>query len=287
VDGILLNTEAFKNWKPEFADAEFIFSDGKGNIVQINNESDRGAPLSPGEGTGVRCGAEVEKMSKSKFNTVNPDDLVAKYGADTFRMYEMFLGPVEISKPWDTKGIEGVHRFIKKLWRLFYDENKGLVVTNDAPNAAELKVLHKAIKKIEDDTERYSFNTAVSAFMIAVNDISDLKCHKRAILEQLVTLLVPYAPHISEELWHAMGNTTSVLDASFPVFNAAHVAESSKEYPVSINGRVRTNMSFPLDAEQPAVQEAVLANELVQKWMEGKEMKKLIFVKGKMINVVV
>jgi leucyl-tRNA synthetase len=226
-------------------------------------------------------------MSKSKFNTVNPDDLVAKYGADTFRMYEMFLGPVEISKPWDTKGIEGVHRFIKKLWRLFYDENKGLVVTNDAPNAAELKVLHKAIKKIEDDTERYSFNTAVSAFMIAVNDISDLKCHKRAILEQLVTLLVPYAPHISEELWHAMGNTTSVLDASFPVFNAAHVAESSKEYPVSINGRVRTNMSFPLDAEQPAVQEAVLANELVQKWMEGKEMKKLIFVKGKMINVVV
>ena len=275
VDGYELDTEAFKKWRnAEYANAEFILEDGSSS----SGGARKGAYI---------CGSEVEKMSKSKFNTVNPDDLVAKYGADTFRMYEMFLGPVEISKPWDTKGIEGVHRFIKKLWRLFYDENKGLVVTNDAPNAAELKVLHKAIKKIEDDTERYSFNTAVSAFMIAVNDISDLKCHKRAILEQLVTLLVPYAPHISEELWHAMGNTTSVLDASFPVFNAAHVAESSKEYPVSINGRVRTNMSFPLDAEQPAVQEAVLANELVQKWMEGKEMKKLIFVKGKMINVVV
>lgn len=275
VDGYELDTDAFKKWRnAEYANAEFIFEDGSSP-----SGGDR-------EGAYI-CGSEVEKMSKSKFNTVNPDDLVAKYGADTFRMYEMFLGPVEISKPWDTKGIEGVHRFIKKLWRLFFDENKGLIVTNDAPNAAELKVLHKAIKKIEDDTERYSFNTAVSAFMIAVNDISDLKCHKRAILEQLVTLLVPYAPHISEELWHAMGNTTSVLDANFPVFNAAHVAESSKEYPVSINGKVRTNMSFPLDAEQSAVQEAVLANELVQKWMEGKEMKKLIFVKGKMINVVV
>ena len=287
VDGILLDTEAFKNWKTEFADAIFIFSDGKGNVIEINNESGGEAPLSPGEGMGVRCGSLVEKMSKRLYNTVNPDDLVAKYGADTFRMYEMFLGPVEVSKPWDTKGIEGVHRFIKKLWRLFYDDSKGLIVTNDAPNAEELKALHKAIKKIEDDTERYSFNTAVSAFMIVVNDLSDLKCHKRAILEQLVILLVPYAPHISEELWHVLGNTSTVLDASYPVFNAAHVTESSKEYPVSINGRVRTNMSFPLDAEQSAVQEAVLANELVQKWMEGKEMKKLIFVKGKMINVVV
>jgi leucyl-tRNA synthetase len=287
VDGILLDTEAFKNWKPEFNDAKFIFSDGKGKKVEFNNESGGDAPISLGEGTGVRCASEVEKMSKSKFNTVNPDDLVAKYGADTFRMYEMFLGPLEQSKPWDTKGIEGVHRFIKKLWRMFYDDVKGLIVTNDAATPEELKVLHKTIKKIDDDTERYSFNTAVSAFMIAVNELSDLKCHKRSVLEQLVTLLVPYAPHISEELWHALGNTTSVLDASFPVFNAAYVTESSKEYPVSINGRVRTNMSFPLDAEQPAVQEAVLANELVQKWMEGKPMKKLIFVKGKMINVVV
>jgi leucyl-tRNA synthetase len=279
VDGYELNIEEFRKWRNgEFENAQFIFENG--NIYPplsiLRNPDDK-----------YICGSEVEKMSKSKFNTVNPDDLVAKYGADTFRMYEMFLGPVEVSKPWDTKGIEGVHRFIKKLWRLFYDDSKGLIVTNDAPNAEELKALHKAIKKIEDDTERYSFNTAVSAFMIVVNDLSDLKCHKRAILEQLVILLVPYAPHISEELWHVLGNTSTVLDASYPVFNAAHVTESSKEYPVSINGRVRTNMSFPLDAEQSAVQEAVLANELVQKWMEGKEMKKLIFVKGKMINVVV
>jgi leucyl-tRNA synthetase len=244
---------------------------------------------------GVRCSAEVEKMSKSKFNTVNPDDLVAKYGADTFRMYEMFLGPVEVSKPWDTKGIEGVHRFIKKLWRLFYDDVKGLIVTNVAPTPAELKILHKTIKKIEEDTERFSFNTAVSAFMIAVNDLTDLKCHKVDILYPLIVMLTPYAPHISEELFNALKTSVvgkgiageTVLDASFPVFIPAHVAESSKEYPVSINGRVRTNMSFDLDAEQAAVQEAVLANELVQKWMEGKPLKKMIYVKGKMINVVV
>lgn len=265
VDGYELDTHAFRKWRNgEYAAAEFILEDGK-----------------------YLCGSEVEKMSKSKFNTVNPDDLVAKYGADTFRMYEMFLGPVEISKPWDTKGIEGVHRFIKKLWRLFYDDVKGFVVTNDSPTAAELKTLHKTIKKIEDDTDRFSFNTVVSAFMIAVNELSDLKCHKRSILEPMLILLTPYGPHISEELWHALGNTGSILDATFPVFNAAHVTESTKEYPVSINGKVRTNMNLPLDAEPAQVQQAVLANEVVQKWMEGKEMKKFIFVKGKMINVVV
>lgn len=230
---------------------------------------------------------EVEKMSKSKFNTVNPDDLVARYGADTFRMYEMFLGPVELSKPWDTKGIEGVHRFIKKLWRLFYHEEKGLVVTRDAPSPAELKVLHKTIKKIEDDTERFSFNTAVSAFMIAVNELSDLKCHKQAILEPMLVLLTPYAPHIAEELWHALGHSSSILDAAYPTFDVTHVTESSKEYPVSINGKVRTNMLLPLDASQEEVQTAVLANEVVQKWIECKPLKKLIYVKGKMINLVV
>lgn len=265
VDGYELDLEAFKQWRNgEYAKAEFVLENGK-----------------------YICGAEVEKMSKSKFNTVNPDTLVEKFGADTFRMYEMFLGPVEQSKPWDTKGIEGVHRFLKKLWRLFYDEVKGKHWTDEQPTAAELKVLHRTIKKIEDDTERYSFNTAVSGFMICVNELSDLKCHKKAILEQLLILLTPYAPHISEELWHAMGNTGSILDAPFPEFNAAYVAESSKEYPVSINGKVRTNINLPLDATQEFVQEIVLANELVQKWMEGKPMKKLIFVKGKMINVVI
>jgi leucyl-tRNA synthetase len=232
------------------------------------------------------CDSEVEKMSKSKLNAVNPDDLVEKFGADTFRMYEMFLGPVEQSKPWDTKGIEGVHRFLKKLWRLFYDENK-LIVTNDAPNAAELKVLHKTIKKIEEDTERYSFNTAVSSFMIAVNELSDLKSHKRAILEPLAIMLTPYAPHIAEELYHRLGNTTSVLDASFPVYNASYTAESSKEYPVSINGKLRTTMQVSLDAEQAEVETMVMQNELVKRWIEDKPIKKFIFVKGKMINVVV
>ncbi|MES2646878.1 MAG: leucine--tRNA ligase [Bacteroidota bacterium] len=265
VDGFELDINAFKKWRNgEYAQAEFILEDGK-----------------------YICGAEVEKMSKSKFNTVNPNELVEKYGADTFRMYEMFLGPVEQSKPWDTKGIEGVHRFLKKLWRLILEDGKGLVINNDAPNAAELKVLHKTIKKIEEDTERYSFNTAVSTFMIAVNELSDLKCHKRQVIEPLVIMLTPFAPHIAAELYHAIGNNESVLDAPFPIFDASYVTESTKEYPVSINGRLRTTMNVSLDAIQADVELMVMSNELVQKWMEGKPMKKFIFVKGKMINVVV
>lgn len=265
VDGYELDIEAFKKWRNgEYANAEFILEDGK-----------------------YLCGAEVEKMSKSKFNTVNPDMLVDKYGADTFRMYEMFLGPIEQSKPWDTKGIEGVHRFLKKFWRLFFDEQKGAVWNNDAPTDAEYKSLHKAIKKIEEDTERFSFNTAVSAFMICVNELSDLKCNKRAILEPLCILMTPYAPHIAEELWNALGNAGSVLDAAFPVFEPKYLVESSKEYPVSINGKVRTSLSFALDADQATVEAGVLANDVVQKWLEGKPPKKIIYVKGKMINVVI
>lgn len=264
VDGYELNIEEFIKRKPEYVNAEIILEDGK-----------------------YLCGAEVEKMSKSKFNTVNPDMLVDKYGADTFRMYEMFLGPIEQSKPWDTKGIEGVHRFLKKFWRLFFDEQKGAVWNNDAPTDAEYKSLHKAIKKIEEDTERFSFNTAVSAFMICVNELSDLKCNKRAILEPLCILMTPYAPHIAEELWHALGNAGSVLDAAFPVFEPKYLVESSKEYPVSINGKVRTSLSFALDADQATVEAGVLANEVVQKWLEGKPPKKIIYVKGKMINVVI
>jgi len=265
VDGYELDITAFKQWRNgEYANATFVLESGK-----------------------YICGAEVEKMSKSKFNTVNPDVLVEKYGADTFRMYEMFLGPVDQSKPWDTKGIEGVHRFLKKLWRLFYDELKGKVWNNDSPNPAELKVLHKTILKIQEDTERFSFNTAVSTFMICVNELADLKCNKKAILEQLLILLTPYAPHISEELWHQLGNDGSVLDATFPAFNASYVQESTKDYPVSINGRVRTNINLPIDMEQAEAENIVLANELVQKWLEGKSVKKFIFVKGRMINVVI
>jgi len=265
VDGSELNIEAFKKWRNgEYANAEFIFEEGK-----------------------YICGSEVEKMSKSKFNTVNPDDLVTRYGADTFRMYEMFLGPVEQSKPWDTKGIEGVHRFLKKLWRLFFDDLKGQVWNEEKANSEELKVLHKTIKKIEDDTERFSFNTAVSAFMVCVNELSDLKCHKREVLESLLIMVVPYAPHISEELWRALGNNASILDASFPTFEAAYVIESSKEYPVSINGKLRTTLNLPLDITQQEVDVIILANEVVGKWLEGKAPKKIIFVKGKMINIVI
>ncbi len=283
VDGVELNISAFRKWRNgEYADTIIIGEDGE---VSMPN-----TPLSTnGEGPGVRyiCGVEVEKMSKSKFNTVDPTDLVEKFGADTFRMYEMFLGPVDQSKPWDTKGIEGVHRFLKKFWRLFFDEMKGKVWNEEKATAEELKVLHRTIKKIEEDTERFSFNTAVSAFMICVNELADLKCHKREVLESVIIMLTPYAPHISEELWAALGNTGSVLDAAYPVFESKYVIESSKEYPVSINGKVRTNINIALDANPEQVQEIALTNELVQKWMEGKPLKKFIFVKGKMINIVI
>lgn len=264
VDGVELDTEAFKKWRPDYAKATFILENGK-----------------------YVCGTLMEKMSKSKFNTVNPDMLVEKFGADTFRMYEMFLGPVEQSKPWETKGIEGVHRFLKKTWRLFFDENKGLIVKNDAPTAEELKTLHRTIRKIEDDSERLSFNTAVSAFMVCVNELTDQKCNKKAILEQLLVLLTPYAPHLAEELWEAIGNSGSILDASFPVFEEKYVVESAKEYPVSVNGKLRTTINISLDAEAAEVEQIALANEIVQKWLEGKAPKKIIFVKGKMINIVV
>lgn len=264
VDGLELNINEFSSQFPEYSKPIFLLEDGK-----------------------YICDAEVEKMSKSKYNTVNPDELCEKYGADTFRMYEMFLGPVELSKPWDTKGIEGVHRFLKKFWRLFADETKGWLVTDAEPTAEELKVLHRTIKKIEDDTERFSFNTAVSGFMIATNELSDLKCHKRAILEPLLILLTPYAPHICAELWQQLGHADSILDAPYPVFDARHVAESSKEYPVSVNGKLRTTMTISLDAAQAEVEALVLANEVVQKWLEGKTPKKIIFVRGKMVNVVV
>ncbi len=230
---------------------------------------------------------ESEKMSKSKFNVDNPDDLVAQYGADTFRMYEMFLGPIEQSKPWDTKGIEGVHRFLKKLWRLFIDEQKGLIVTDTDPDNASLKVLHKTIKKVEDDIERYSFNTAVSAFMVCVNELTDLKCHNKPVLESLLILLAPYAPHIAEELYHLVGNNTSVINATYPKWEEKYLVESEKEYPVSINGKLRTTITISLDALQEDVEKIALNNETVQKWIGDKKPKKIIFVKNKMINVVI
>jgi leucyl-tRNA synthetase len=275
VDGVELDIELFRNWREEFRDAEFVLEGGK-----------------------YICGVMTEKMSKRLYNTVNPDTIVERYGADTFRMYEMFLGPVEMSKPWDTKGIEGVHRFLKKLWRLFFDEQKGAIWTTsasspsgkaggEAATAEELKILHRTIKKIQEDTERFSYNTAVSAFMVCVNELTDLKCHKKEILEQLVILLAAYAPHISEELWHHLGHTTTVLGAPFPKLEEKYLVESSKEYPISVNGKLRTTIHIDLNAIQPQVEEIVLANAVVQKWLEGKPPKRIIYVKGKMVNVVV
>lgn len=265
VDGVTLDVEGFRKWRSEYANAQFIL-----------------------EGDQYICGVETEKMSKSKYNVVNPDDIVKEYGADTFRMYEMFLGPIEMSKPWDTKGIEGVHRFLKKFWRLFFDDQtEQCIVTDEAPTPEELKALHKTIKKITEDIERFSFNTSVSQFMILTNELSDLKCHKKAILDDAVKLLCPFAPHIAEELWHQLGHAGSVTAAAYPEFVASYIEESNKVYPVAINGKHRTNIEFPVTAEQADVEPVVLANEVVIKWLEGKPHKKIIFVKGKMINVIV
>lgn len=228
----------------------------------------------------------LEKMSKSKYNVDNPDDIVAQYGADTFRMYEMFLGPIDVSKPWDTKGIEGVHRFLKKMWRLYQDDT-GSIVTNDAATEAELKILHKTIKKVSEDIEKFSFNTAVSQFMICVNELSAADCHKREVLEPLAILIAPFAPHFAEELWHSFGHEGSVVDATYPKYEEKYVTENSKKYPVAINGKARTEMEFPLDVDKAELEKEVMANEVVQKWVDGKPVKKFIYVPGRMINVVV
>jgi leucyl-tRNA synthetase len=264
VNGVELDTEAFRKWKPDFHDADFILEEGK-----------------------YRCGTRLEKMSKRYFNVVNPDEIVEKYGADTFRMYEMFLGPVEQDKPWDTKGIEGVHRFLKKLWRLFVHEEKGLVISRDEPTDAEWKALYRTIRKVEEDTERFSFNTVVSQFMIGVNELSDLKCHKLAILEKLLIALSPYAPHICEEIWQMTGHDGTILDQPYPEIVTRYLVETAKAYPVAINGKTRTEMTISLDASQADVEKLVLSDAIVQKWLEGKAPKKIIYVKNKMINVVI
>ncbi|MFT3979715.1 MAG: class I tRNA ligase family protein [Ferruginibacter sp.] len=276
VDGYILDKEEFRRWRPENNSAEFILEPSLNSINSGNYDE-----------MVYVCGSEVEKMSKRYFNTVNPSDLCEKYGADTFRMYEMFLGPVEQSKPWDTKGIEGVHRFLRKLWRLFNDELKGKIWTEEKATDAEWKILHRSIRKIEQDTENFSFNTAVSAFMVCVNELADAKCHKKEVLEKLLILLTPYAPHIAEELWSQLGNAGSVLDAAYPRLEEKYLLETSKEYPVSVNGKLRTTIALALDLDQSQVEEIVLQNEIVQKWLEGKAPKKIIFVKGKMVNVVI
>ncbi|MEO5967929.1 MAG: class I tRNA ligase family protein, partial [Ferruginibacter sp.] len=264
VDGVEMDIEAFKSWKVDFNNAEIITEDD-GSFI---------------------CDVEIEKMSKSKYNTVNPDDLVNKYGADTFRMYEMFLGPVEQSKPWDTKGIEGVHRFLRKFWRLFNNEI-GKVWDDSEPSKEEFKILHRTIKKIEQDTENFAFNTAVSAFMVCVNELTELKCSKKKILEQLLVLITPYAPHISQELWNQLENPGFILNAEYPIFNAEYLLETSHLYPISVNGKMRTSIEISLSAEKDQIEALVLENDVIQKWLDGKMAKKIIIVPGKMVNVVV
>ena len=264
VSNDILDLEAFKQWRPEYNDAEFILENGK-----------------------YVCGWAIEKMSKSMFNVVNPDMIVDKYGADTLRLYEMFLGPLEQSKPWDTNGIDGVHRFLKKLWSLYFGNKEAIQITENEPNADELKSLHKLIKKVTFDIEHFSYNTSISAFMICVNELTSLKCNKRAILEPLIILLAPFAPHIAEELWHQMGHDTTVCDAPWPAYNEEYLKEKSVVYAISFNGKARYNLELPADISREDAEKAALTHENSAKWLEGKTVRKVIVVPGKIVNIVV
>jgi leucyl-tRNA synthetase len=264
VSGLELDTEQFKKWKPDFAKAEFILEDGK-----------------------YICGSAIEKMSKSYFNVVNPDDIITNYGADTLRMYEMFLGPLEMSKPWNTNGIDGVFKFLRRFWNLFHDASGNFIVSEETPSREEFKILHKTIKKVEGDVNNFSFNTSVSEFMICVNELGSIKCNKRAILEPLTILLAPFAPFITEEVWEKLGHDRSILYANYPQHNEEYLIENSFEYPISINGKVRAKMEFALDMPKDDIEKVVLASEIVIKWTEGKPPKKVIVVPGRIVNVVV
>ena len=270
VNNDVLDINAFRNWMPEFKNAEFVFSDGTSSELT-------------GYTAGAKqyiCGWAVEKMSKSMFNVVNPDDVIAKFGADTLRLYEMFLGPLEMSKPWDTNGIDGVHRFLRRLWNLYEH------VEEAEPTKEELRSLHKLIKKITWDIENFSFNTSIPAFMIAQNELTTLKCNKRAILEQFAVLLAPYAPHIAEEMWHQCGNTSFVIDAAWPECNEAYLVEDSQKYPVQFNGKVRFTFECPKDTPREEVEKLVLAHEDTAKYLNGAAIKKIIVVPGKIVNIV-
>ncbi len=265
VDNDVLDVEAFKAWRPEYNNAEFILEDD-GKYV---------------------CGWAIEKMSKSMFNVVNPDMIVDKYGADTLRLYEMFLGPVEASKPWNTNGIDGTFRFLKKLWNLFYDRSDKLLVCDEEPNADELKSIHKLIKKVTGDIENFSYNTSISAFMICVNELSQLKCSKKSVLEPLVVCLAPFTPHICEELWSVLGHDTTICDAAWPQYNEEYIKEDTVNYTVSFNGKARFNKEFAVDAQNDEIEKEVLADERSARWTEGKQVVKVIVVPRKIVNIVV
>lgn len=263
VEGDVLDTGKLRGWRDDFKNAEFLL-----------------------EGDKFIVGSEVEKMSKSKHNVVNPDTIINDYGADTLRMYEMFLGPLEQSKPWNTQGIDGVFKFLRRFWNLFHDSTGNFTVSDAEPTKDELKVLHKTLKKVQSDIENFSFNTSVSEFMICSNELSSMKCNKRAVLEPLVIALAPFAPHIAEELWEKLGHSKTIFDASFPQHDEQYLVESSFTYPISINGKVRAQMSFALDMPKEDIEKVVMTSEIVQKWSEGKPPKKVIIVPGKIVNVV-
>lgn len=258
----ILDLDAFRNWMPDFKNAEFILEDGK-----------------------YVCGWAIEKMSKSMYNVVNPDYIVDKYGADTLRMYEMFLGPLEQSKPWDTNGIDGVHKFLRRFWRLFFDRDGKLCLSDEKPTEKELRTLHKTIRKVSEDIENFSFNTSVAAFMICLNELGE--CNKREILSPLTVLLSPFAPHIAEELWAQMGNTTSVCDAAYPVYDERFLVQDTFEYPVSVNGKLRFKKAYAASMSPAEIQTAVVAEPEAQKWLDGKTPRKIIVVPGKIVNIVV
>ena len=264
VDNNVLDVEKYEEQNPDASNADFI-QEANGDFI---------------------CGSVVEKMSKSKLNVVNPDDIVAHYGADTLRMYEMFLGPLEQSKPWNTNGIDGVAKFLRKLWRLFHNEQGEFTVSDEAPSEEMLKVLHRTIKKVQEDIEAHSFNTSVSSFMICVNELSSLSCNHRAVLTDLVVVLSPFAPHVAEELWHQLGHEDSVTQAAFPAYNEQYLIEDMHEYPISVNGKVRAKMTFPMDTPKDAIEKQVLSSEQIQKWIEGKPPKRVIVVPKKIVNIV-
>ena len=263
VQNDVLDLEAFKAWRPEYATAEFVLEDGK-----------------------YVCGWAVEKMSKSMYNVVNPDMIVEKYGADTLRLYEMFLGPINQSKPWDSNGIDGCFRFLRKAWNLFFDRQGELAVTDEAPTRENLKSLHKLIKKVSEDIEVFSYNTSVPAFMIAVGELAQQKCVSRAVLEQLVALMAPFTPHICEELWHLLGHTGTVCDAPWPAFDEEYLKEDSVTLSVSFNGKTRFTLDFPATATREEIEKAALADEQAQKYLEGMQVVKVIVVPGKIVNIV-
>lgn len=291
VDGEYLDIEAARKLYPEKFDVVFVNQEGfyvDGAWYAGGQNFQGGWPISQSQSEHkFKVFSEVEKMSKSKLNVTTPDDIVEKYGADTFRLYEMFLGPIEASKPWDTKGIEGVHRFLRKLWRLYVGDGGEWLPAEDAATDAQLRAIHKCIQKVGDDIERFSFNTAVSAFMICVNELSASKCRNADVLRALAIILCPFAPHLSEELWQRFGHESSAVEAPWPAADQRYLVEDTKLYPIAINGKTRTEMAFPLIAEQAEIEKGILADATVQKWLEGKAPKKVVYVKGKMINVVV